>query len=327
MRLLVALLFAIFAVGQSQSPTATPTATAHANQNKAHLKKQQASLNDKSTQDLFTAINQLTAAVEARNQQELSTQANKKSSTDRWSLANAVLISIFTGVLAVVAGLQFWAMHRQANIAQVLMELADKQTKIAEDQLSLAKASQAIQDLDRSTADERYAEQLALAQENAATAKQSADALVGAQTAWIVVELRWPQGVGRVSYNIQDDVMTTGVFIDLICHNKGQTLAWVMEKRITMALVEKIPPEPDLDAAPLIAAEPEVFGPNWATSTGDQYLACQGTREGKVIIVYGVVRYFDIFEQKRETTFGYELTSVSPPTLERIPIRAYNRNT
>jgi len=141
MRLCVALLFAIFIFGQSQPPTPTPAKATRANQEKTRLEQEKAESNDKSTQDLVAAINQLTAAVETGNQQKLSTQTNNKSSPNGRAIINTVLITIFTGILAIVAGLQFWAMHRQAEYMRSGLMASIRASRAAQQAARAAKAS------------------------------------------------------------------------------------------------------------------------------------------------------------------------------------------
>jgi hypothetical protein len=183
MRLFALVLIMFFAFRQqSQPPTPTPTPppSAHANQKKPRPEQQQTRPDDQTTENLTTAIQQLTAEIAAYNQQQSGTPYKDESSAKWWSIGNSLLITLFTAVLAIVAVLQWKAMRRQADIA-------DTQANISKEQLAITKAAEALHKEEKWTevtegirerrrSDERYTEQLELAKDNAATAKQSADA-------------------------------------------------------------------------------------------------------------------------------------------------------
>jgi cell division protein FtsL len=199
MRLFAAFLLAISVFGQSEPPSPAPRPAAHASQKKAESERSKAAADEDATKQLTSAINRLTAEIASENEQRSRTPNNDKPPSNWWAIANSILITLFTAVLAVVAVLQWRAMDRQANIADRQTEIADKQTEIAEEQLELTKTAQAIQDLDRFHGDNRYAEQLALAKENAATTKQTADAallnaraVINSERPWIVVSTETP---------------------------------------------------------------------------------------------------------------------------------------
>jgi hypothetical protein len=194
MRLFPLLLLALFAVGQQSQPlSTTPPKTAHTNKGRADLKKENAAPNDQITRDLMTAINQLTAAVEAQKQQGKTTQANSGPPVEH---GGTILATVFTGALVLLAALQFWAMHRQANISDRLAgishkqrEVADKQREIAAEQLAITKANESRREIEKTKeedaryiqmqiADKKYLEQLTLAKDNAYAAKKSAVAAV-----------------------------------------------------------------------------------------------------------------------------------------------------
>jgi hypothetical protein len=187
MRLCVVLLFATFTFVQSQPPTPTPTKTAHANQKKTTPEQSQRTANDEATKQLTSAINQLSAVIAARNQQQSGTPYEDKSPAKWWTIANTILITVFTGALAGVAVFQWLTMRRQADIADRQTGIIGKQAEIAADQLAITKAADARYDTEkmaeeiegireRRRSDERYTEQLELAKENTTIAKKAADA-------------------------------------------------------------------------------------------------------------------------------------------------------
>lgn len=122
MRLFVSFALLLFLSLASQPPSPTPTVGTQGSKNKGSLKNQNAAPDDQVSRDLVTAINQLAAAIETWEQSEQSVKTHPEPGTN-W-------IMIFTGALVLVAALQFWAMHRQANISNKLAEIADEQRKI-----------------------------------------------------------------------------------------------------------------------------------------------------------------------------------------------------
>jgi hypothetical protein len=188
------LLLALFTFGQhSQPPSPTPSKATHVKQEKSKPEEQQTERNERAAKELTSAILQLRAEIAAWNQQQAAA-ANKDDASAKWIRRNAFAVTFFTAILAVVAILQWRAMHRQANIADRQTALAEKQTEIGEkqadiaaEQLRITQAAETRRDLEKmeeenkrgvenQIADKRYLEQLTLAKDNAYAAKKSADA-------------------------------------------------------------------------------------------------------------------------------------------------------
>lgn len=127
MRLCLVLFFSLSVVAQlSKPPSPTPAPPAHENQKKAKPEQQQTPANDQTTQDLVAVISKLATEIATNNQLQ-STAINKgESSTKWWSIGNSILITIFTGILALVAVLQWKAMHRQADITLRQVDISEK---------------------------------------------------------------------------------------------------------------------------------------------------------------------------------------------------------
>ncbi len=176
-------------------------------------------------------------------------------------------------------------------------------------------------------------ESVKVARDNAAAAKANAEALVNGERAWILVHLRWEQLQDRLLKLVNTTYIADGVAVegthacvDCVISNNGRSPAWIIEKRITIAISETIAPEPDLHLAPVSDPILEPIAVNgesvWHAEPG-----CNGRPEPcKITIIYGSVKYRDIFDKIRETRFGY---MVSPSSdLERIPsYPAYNKYT
>jgi hypothetical protein len=101
---------------------------------------------------------------------------------------------------------------------------------------------------------------------------------------------------------------TTGVYVELTCGNQGKSPAWITEKRAAFQIVKELPREPDMSSTEIIQHEPEPMGTG-AASTYKWSTECEG-RHGphSLTVLYGVVKYRDIFAKERETRFGYFLT-------------------
>ncbi len=154
-----------------------------------------------------------------------------------------------------------------------------------------------------------------LAQLNVSQAQ--AEALINSERAWVMADVEWDTSkwADRKAHVIEGSGTggdSTGIYVVLTCRNEGRSPAWIEEKRAKFEIVEVLPEKPDLTSAEFIQAGPEPIGIgkalphtnhiSWqAIGTGHESL-------GKVMVVYGVVKYRDIFDRVRETTFGYRIT-------------------
>jgi hypothetical protein len=173
--------------------------------------------------------------------------------------------------------------------------------------------------------------QTVLLRRAADAAKASADALINSERAWLMVDLQW-EGGGRsklvnTSSLIQGTLVEkTAACVDSIILNNGRSPAWIIEKRINMAISENIPPEPELQLVPVSDPILEPIATS-GKSTWHAEPGCKGKPDvGKITIIFGMIKYRDIFNKTRETRFGY---MVSPGRdLERIPsYPEYNKYT
>src|SRR2546427_5101677 len=148
--------------------------------------------------------------------------------------------------------------------------------------------------------------------------KAQADALMNSERAWVMADVEWDtdKGADRKAHVLVEGSGTggdtTGIYVVLTCRNEGRSPAWIEEKRARFQIVDVLADTPDLTSAEFIQAGPEPIGIgkalphtnhiSWqAIGTGHEGL-------GKMMVVYGVVKYRDIFDKLRETTFGYRVT-------------------
>lgn len=164
-----------------------------------------------------------------------------------------------------------------------------------------------------------------IATRNAANAaKNSADALVKSQCAWIMVDIK---NVAHVPIEHSADGKTKADVI-FICKNLGQTPAWLAEFRYTSEIVSVIPSSQDFEAIPVCDGfEVEPVKAGGESYDFAQKLSCS-TKQG-TLIIYGMVKYRDMFgNSNRYTTFGFWITTVTTPAQAiRINLDAYNQNT
>lgn len=164
--------------------------------------------------------------------------------------------------------------------------------------------------------------------EAADAAKNSADALVKSQCAWLILHLYWLPGYCRFRSTAEGNIE---LFIEGVLTNSGQTPGWITEFRYCGALVDQIPEKPDFESIKEYAIEPETLE---AHSKSDPisliYTAIGPASGSKRLIVYGMIRYRDAFgHTDRKTTFGYWVTDhpSDQAELRRIKLAAYNQNT
>jgi hypothetical protein len=151
----------------------------------------------------------------------------------------------------------------------------------------------------------------------ARAAKKSADALINAERAWIMVDIEW---ANKRPYVVTHAGPRTEIDILLICRNQGKSPAWITERQVKTVMVTVIPPVPQMDGAEVLNYI-EPLTANGPESKLRRRPCCEGLvqPEGPVLLVYGVVKYRDVFRMNRETWFGYEISgAASDPRLGRL---------
>ena len=177
-----------------------------------------------------------------------------------------------------------------------------------------------------------------LERQTAATEK-NVEAVVNSERSWIMTDIRWHADVGDAPTPTQLRVVehsgTEGDQISLaLCwrwQNDGRTPAWITDKQLWLRIVQEAPPsEPDL-SGPFTFSGPEPLGIGKSSRIFVQPV-CDGTwprrGEGRALILYGVVKYRDVFGT-HETWCGYGVVGGGDhPRLERLAgYPEYNRNT
>jgi hypothetical protein len=173
-----------------------------------------------------------------------------------------------------------------------------------------------------------------------AVALKQAEHMVNSERAWVMAELKFEQGTS-LSWGSGDNAFAdqTTATVILSIRNSGSTPAWVYEQFVhlevsprVLASLEKYesPNFPfigegktshvNYEIHPLTQGDDPIGWKAWVSDVG-----IPTPENGLHVYIYGVVRYRDAFNTKRETYFGYSVKGNN--RLERIPNEAYNKHT
>ncbi len=164
--------------------------------------------------------------------------------------------------------------------------------------------------------------------DSAKAAKASADALINIERAWIFVDVSLVGGkVIYSSTGSQGDKEGTQMELSLRCRNVGKSPAWITQKLVH---VEIIPPSNStaIDFESLGATHLEIEPIEAGQDISSPHSLWTEGRPGnmRLTLVLGIVKYRDIFGEKRQTIRGYML-SPDERRLEPIISPDYNHYT
>jgi len=147
------------------------------------------------------------------------------------------------------------------------------------------------------------------AKESAIAAMKSADAgllnakaIINAERAWITASVEWISGLGRM---IQGD-NESSVTVRFTFENQGRTPAWLTSRVYGCLIRDTVPEEPDFntiqpkEGLAVMVTKAQFIEDKTLTDYGD-------VSRAKFIIVYGAVKYRDIFDVTHSTVFGYRI--------------------
>ena len=162
-------------------------------------------------------------------------------------------------------------------------------------------------------------------QKSAQAAKDSADALVASERAWIIVDLELPEMSGNLILGDND----THVWVNAIYRNEGKTPAWVEEIYCKLEVSTFFRTDPDFASIQPWGSEPEILGAAKTSKPQQLALNCVGrSTDENCTSIYGVVTYRDMFGGNRSSTFGYMVLYIGRELqLKRLAGRVYNNNT
>jgi hypothetical protein len=159
------------------------------------------------------------------------------------------------------------------------------------------------------------------------------DVMINSERSWVMVEVEPTPGAGSIwdGETMTREVMDlraghTTFTARITCKNDGKSPAWIIEKRACLDIIASLPETPDWGRTRPIQIEPEPLSVGQIGKPKDEALTCKRPRElGKMVIIYGIVKYRDTFGDGRSTTFGYKVRDDG--VLERLPYSKYNENT
>lgn len=165
------------------------------------------------------------------------------------------------------------------------------------------------------------------------TIRQQTDVLINSERAWVMVEVEPVPGAGPIwdgqtmTREITDLIVGNTTFTArIICKNDGKAPAWITEKHACLDIVDVLPKTPDWGRTQSIQIEPEPLSVGQIGKPKDEALTCKRRREiGKMVVLYGIIKYRDTFGDNRSTSFGYKVRDDG--VLERLPFPKYNENT
>ena len=80
------------------------------------------------------------------------------------------------------------------------------------------------------------------------------------ERAWILAEVQWTDGKGRVLEGHSWEGTHSGVYVRLLCKNEGNSPAWIEEKRMKFQIFSVLPARPPLESADIIQFGREPLG-------------------------------------------------------------------
>jgi len=235
-----------------------------------------------------------------------------KAGMDWWNRAYVLLTAAL--VIVGIFGVRY---------ARRSLRAIESQGMVMEGQLAAMKA-QLSQMENAGQQTERLIEQSA---KGATAAKESADALINSERAWVMVdvELR-DKGV----YQSTDNNITrrfTMIDAKVICTNEGKAVAWITQKSSFFGVLNELPHEFNELRLQSFHREPEPLAPGDVSEFNVHFLTAGYRGDGgSLLVFYGAVKYRDSFKENCETRFGYMVNIDN--RLERIPgYPEYNKAT
>jgi len=154
------------------------------------------------------------------------------------------------------------------------------------------------------------------------------------ERAWVLVDIehdsqKWADRKMHVLQGSGTSGDSTAFYAVMICKNEGRSPAWLGERRATFEIIDVPPLHPNWDKLEIVETSPVPLGTGQAQPHTERFefrAIAQGHEQlGKMSIIYGIVKYRDIFGKERRTTFGYRLTT--DRKFVRLEYPEYNHHT
>jgi hypothetical protein len=146
-------------------------------------------------------------------------------------------------------------------------------------------------------------------EQSANAAKMSADVLVNSERAWLLVDVeRAPGSASLLTGTNAENIPYTAILVDVIVKNQGRSPAWIIQHFQFFEILDSIPPAPDFEKN---IRDGDIYSQPVAVN-GEYKMRCDlvaiGRKEDNSnsdSIIYGIIRYRDIFSKIRYTTYAY----------------------
>ncbi|HKD79973.1 MAG TPA: hypothetical protein VKH81_09780 [Candidatus Angelobacter sp.] len=247
--------------------------------------------------------------------------------------ATAILLAVITGIYVVITGKMLGKIGAQVEIMQKQVDNAGEQI-IAARNSNYAMFRQVRQMQHANEQTNRLIEQATIsalaAQKSADAADLTAKRLAQIEGSRIVPTVDWPLRPSIVNLDSLEQgniVSRTGISVSVICKNEGKITAWITEKRLGVGFFDHIPQNPDFENIEFIFHGLHEVPREDRFKTDEGRICNESNDAGSMtmIVIWGIVKYRDIFSDSRYSTFGYFVTV--DRKLKRINLPIYNQST
>lgn len=162
----------------------------------------------------------------------------------------------------------------------------------------------------------------------ATAAEQSAHATINAERGWILADLAW-QERAKLTDTVSAGAPSTVAMVRLLYSNRGRTPCVITEIVARFEIRDALDPIPDLgfgivrnapEAVP-VAEKPRELTLELKAGGRRIYAGNKG-----IMLIYGTVRYRDVFNESRETRFGYTVDSATFNLDRIVGFPEYNKH-
>jgi hypothetical protein len=239
-----------------------------------------------------------------------------KPESKPWLIHAEWAMAILTCIYVILTGAYVWVSLLTLNAIQRQGKHAEDQAGTSTEQFNKQLSTMEAQVVAMSKSAEA-------AKASADAAEKTAKALINSEAASIMVSIVMDNSnVRSVSDSTGD---RTEIYFNYICINQGRTAAWIIQKGFRFLILDSMPDEPDLESIGSLQLEPESVDAHQESQRQFSW-ECRGhIRHENIALIWGVVKYEDVFGNQRWSRFGYKIKPNN--ILERINLPAYNKRT
>lgn len=140
------------------------------------------------------------------------------------------------------------------------------------------------------------------------------------ERAWIMVDVEFGPEPGTIAELSDITGDKTSISFSCICRNQGKSPAWITERRSKFEIVESLnslSPTPQLERTEILQDGFEPLAVERESKIKLELISA-GRLDGKIGLLYGRIKYRDIFGRTRNTTFGYTVTLLNAGVGKRL---------